>query len=32
VDTNLIVRHLTQDHPAHAEVAGKLFAPAIGVN
>lgn len=26
VDTNLIVRHLTQDHPAHAEVAGKLFA------
>lgn len=26
VDTNLIVRHLTQDHPKHAAVAGKLFA------
>ena len=26
VDTNLIVRHLTQDHAAHAEVAAKLFA------
>lgn len=26
VDTNLVVRHLTQDHPAHAEVAGRLFA------
>jgi predicted nucleic-acid-binding protein len=26
VDTNLIVRHLTQDHPAHARIAGKLFA------
>lgn len=26
VDTNLVVRYLTQDHPAHAEVAGRLFA------
>ena len=25
VDTNLIVRHLVQDHPEHAKVAGKLF-------
>jgi predicted nucleic-acid-binding protein len=25
-DTNLIVRHLTQDHPKHAQAAGKLFA------
>ena len=25
LDTNLIVRHLTQDHPAHAAIAGKLF-------
>lgn len=26
VDTNLIVRHLTQDQAKHAAVAGKLFA------
>ena len=26
VDTNLIVRHLTQDHAKHAAVAAKLFA------
>jgi len=26
VDTNLIVRHLTQDHPKHAAIAGKLFS------
>jgi predicted nucleic-acid-binding protein len=26
VDTNLIVRHLTQDHPKHSAIAGKLFA------
>lgn len=26
LDTNLIVRHLTQDHPVHAEIAEKLFA------
>lgn len=25
VDTNLIVRHLTQDHPKHAVIADKLF-------
>ena len=25
VDTNLIVRYLVQDHPKHAEAAGKLF-------
>ncbi len=25
VDTNLIVRHLVQDHERHAKVAGKLF-------
>ena len=25
VDTNLIVRYLVQDHPRHAETAGKLF-------
>jgi predicted nucleic acid-binding protein len=25
VDTNLIVRHLTQDHPKHAAIAAKLF-------
>ncbi|MGA9883593.1 MAG: PIN domain-containing protein [Candidatus Acidiferrales bacterium] len=25
VDTNLILRHLVQDHPAHARAAGKLF-------
>src|ERR1700732_1104337 len=25
VDTNLIVRHLVQDHPRHAQAAGKLF-------
>jgi predicted nucleic-acid-binding protein len=26
VDTNLIVRHLTQDHSPHAQIAGALFA------
>ncbi len=26
VDTNLIVRHLVQDHPAHAKVAARLVA------
>ena len=26
VDTNLIVRHLTQDHAKHAAIAGRLFA------
>ena len=26
VDTNLIVRHLVQDHPKHAQAAGRLFA------
>ena len=26
VDTNLIVRHLVQDHERHAKLAGKLFA------
>jgi predicted nucleic acid-binding protein len=26
VDTNVIVRHLTQDHPKHAAMAGKLFS------
>ena len=26
VDTNLIVRHLTQDHPRHSAIAAKLFA------
>ncbi|MBC7784756.1 MAG: PIN domain-containing protein [Burkholderiales bacterium] len=26
VDTNLIIRHLVQDHERHAKVAGKLFA------
>src|ERR1700735_4788278 len=26
IDTNLIVRHLTQDHAKHAAIAGKLFA------
>jgi predicted nucleic-acid-binding protein len=25
VDTNLIVRHLTQDHAKHAQAAGNLF-------
>jgi predicted nucleic-acid-binding protein len=25
VDTNLIVRHLVQDHEKHAKVAGRLF-------
>lgn len=25
IDTNLIVRYLVQDHPKHAEAAGKLF-------
>jgi len=25
VDTNLIVRHLVQDHARHAKVAGRLF-------
>jgi predicted nucleic acid-binding protein len=25
VDTNLIVRHLVQDHEKHAEAAGRLF-------
>jgi predicted nucleic acid-binding protein len=25
IDTNLIVRHLVQDHPKHAQAAGKLF-------
>lgn len=25
VDTNLIVRHLVQDHERHAKVAGRLF-------
>ncbi len=25
IDTNLIVRHLVQDHPEHAAKAGKLF-------
>src|SRR5258708_2913007 len=25
VDTNLIVRHLVQDHARHAKAAGKLF-------
>jgi predicted nucleic acid-binding protein len=25
LDTNLIVRHLVQDEPRHAEVAGRLF-------
>lgn len=25
VDTNLIVRHLVQDHEEHAKLAGKLF-------
>ena len=25
VDTNLIVRHLTQDHPEHSRVADELF-------
>jgi predicted nucleic-acid-binding protein len=26
VDTNLIVRHLTQDHAKHGAIAGRLFA------
>jgi predicted nucleic acid-binding protein len=26
VDTNLIVRHLVQDHETHARAAGRLFA------
>ena len=26
VDTNLIIRHLVQDHPAHAKVAARLVA------
>lgn len=26
IDTNLVIRHLTQDHPKHAEIAAKLFA------
>ena len=26
IDTNLIVRHLVQDHERHARLAGKLFA------
>ena len=26
VDTNLIVRHLVQDHPEHAEIAARLFS------
>jgi predicted nucleic-acid-binding protein len=26
LDTNLIVRHLTQDNPKQAHIAGKLFA------
>lgn len=26
IDTNLIVRHLVQDHPSHARVASRLFA------
>jgi predicted nucleic-acid-binding protein len=26
VDTNLVVRHLTQDHLKHAATAGRLFA------
>jgi predicted nucleic acid-binding protein len=26
IDTNVIVRHLVQDHPGHAQAAGKLFA------
>ncbi len=25
IDTNIIIRHLTQDFPAHAAIAGKLF-------
>ena len=25
VDTNLIIRHLVQDNPQHAEIAGRLF-------
>jgi predicted nucleic-acid-binding protein len=25
IDTNLIIRHLVQDHEAHAKAAGKLF-------
>lgn len=26
IDTNLIIRHLVQDHPLHARIAGELFA------
>jgi predicted nucleic-acid-binding protein len=26
IDTNIIVRHLTQDHPKHAAIADRLFA------
>ena len=26
IDTNLVVRHLVQDHEKHAQAAGKLFA------
>jgi predicted nucleic-acid-binding protein len=25
IDTNLIIRHLVQDHERHAEIAGELF-------
>ena len=25
IDTNLVIRHLVQDHERHAKVAGKLF-------
>lgn len=25
VDTNLIIRHLVQDHPKHSQIASKLF-------